>query len=158
MKKIFLYLLPVCFLITSCKKFLEETSPDEIRPSSVEDMSAFMHSDAYPYQTPLEWFSDMLTDDVKSNGIPRTSTGVINTTYISFQENGKGVFAFDPLELEGTTGTVATALDAWKNYYNKIKGCNIVIDYTPKVDGLDAKKMAFAWSGLIPARLLLFLS
>lgn len=148
MKKIFIYLLPVCLLVTSCKKFLEEASPDEIRPSSVEDMSAFMNSDAYPYQTPLEWFSDLLTDDIKSNGIPRTTAGTINTTYIPFQENGKGVFAFDPLELEGTTGAVATVLDAWKNYYNKIKGCNIVIDYTPKVDGLDSRKMALRGQAL----------
>ncbi|WP_127124544.1 RagB/SusD family nutrient uptake outer membrane protein [Pseudoflavitalea rhizosphaerae] len=148
MKKIFIYLLPVCLLATSCKKFLEETSSDEIRPSSVEDMTAFMHSDAYPYTTALEWFSDMLTDDVKSNGLPKNTNGTINTTYIPFQENGKGVFGFDPLELEGTTGSVATAVDAWKNYYNKIKGCNIVIDYTPEVDGLDTKKMALRGQAL----------
>ncbi|WP_343308133.1 RagB/SusD family nutrient uptake outer membrane protein [Chitinophaga niabensis] len=149
MKKILIYLLPVCLLAASCKKFLEETSPDEIRPSSTEDLYAFMISDAYPYAASLEFFSDMLTDDVKSYGMPRNSNGTINTAYSSFYENGKGVFAFDPLELEGSTGTASTALDAWKNYYSRIKGCNIVIDYAAKVKGSDQAKDALRGQALV---------
>ncbi len=149
MKKILIYLLPVCLLATSCKKFLEETSPDEIRPSSTEDLYAFMISDAYPYSATLENFSDMLTDDVKSYGMPRNTNGTINTAYSSYYENGRGIFAFDPQELEGSTGTASTTLDAWKNYYSRIKGCNIVIDYAAKVKGSDQAKDALHGQALI---------
>lgn len=149
MKKILIYLLPICLLAASCKKFLQETSPDEIRPSSTEDLYAFMISDAYPYSAQLETFSDMLTDDMKSYGMPRNANGTINTTFSSYYENGKGVFAFDPQELEGSTGTAATALDAWKNYYSRIKGCNIVIDYAAIVKGSDQAKDALRGQALV---------
>ncbi|QEH39397.1 RagB/SusD family nutrient uptake outer membrane protein [Chitinophaga sp. XS-30] len=135
MNKILIYLLSVCLLATSCKKFLEETSPDEIRPSSTEDLYSLMISDAYPYSLKPDWFSDMLTDDIRSYGMPRNTNGTINTAYGTYYENGKGIFAFDPLELEGATGTAATALDSWKACYGKIKGCNIVIDYAANVSG-----------------------
>lgn len=141
--------MPVCLLASSCKKFLEETSPDEIRPSSTEDLYAFMISDAYPYSASLDLFSDMLTDDVKSYGMPRNTNGTINTTYASFYENGRGVFSFDPLELDGSTGTASTALNAWKNFYSRIKGCNIVIDYAEKVKGTDQAKDALRGQAMV---------
>lgn len=149
MKKILIYLLPLCMMAVSCKKFLEESSPDEIRPSSTEDLYAFMISDAYPYAASLEYFSDMLTDDVKSYGMPRNTNGTINTTYSSYYDNGKAIFAFDPQELEGSTGTAPTALDAWKNYYSRIKGCNIVIDYCEKVNGTETAKNALRGQALV---------
>lgn len=149
MKKILIYLLPLCMMAASCKKFLEESSPDEIRPSSTEDLYAFMIGDAYPYSASLEYFSDMLTDDVKSYGMPRNTNGTINTTYSSYYDNGKAVFAFDPQELEGSTGTSPTVLDAWKNYYSRIKGCNIVIDYCEKVSGTEKAKNALRGQALV---------
>ncbi|MVT10347.1 RagB/SusD family nutrient uptake outer membrane protein [Chitinophaga tropicalis] len=149
MKKLLIYLLPVCLLAGSCKKFLEETSPDEIRPSSTDDLYALMISDAYPYSSSMEDFSDMLTDDIKSYGMPRLTNGELNTAYSSYYENGKGIFSFDPLELEGSQGTAASSLNAWKNCYNKIKGCNIIIDYVDKVSGTDVAKNALRGQALL---------
>lgn len=149
MKKLLIYLLPVCLLAGSCKKFLKESSPDEIRPSSTEDLYSLMISDAYPYTASMENFSDMLTDDIKSYGMPRLSNGNINTAYTSYYENGRGIFSFDPLELEGSQGTAASALDAWKNCYSKIKGCNIIIDYVDKVSGTETAKNALRGQALL---------
>lgn len=142
MKQLIIYLFSICLLASSCKKFLKETSPDEIRPTTTDDLYALMISDAYPYFSSMEDFSDLLTDDIQSYGMPRTWTGALNTTYSSYYQNGMGIFKFDPVELDGSQGTAATALNAWANCYGKIKGCNIIIDYVDNVSGTQKDKNA----------------
>ncbi|WP_343671692.1 RagB/SusD family nutrient uptake outer membrane protein [Chitinophaga sp.] len=142
MKQLIIYLFSICLLASSCKKFLKESSPDEIRPTTTDDLYALMISDAYPYSASMEDFSDMLTDDVRSYGMPRTYTGELNTTYSSYYQNGQGVFRFDATELDGSQGTAATAFNAWARCYSKIKGCNIVIDYVDNVSGTQKDKNA----------------
>ncbi|WPV63797.1 RagB/SusD family nutrient uptake outer membrane protein [Chitinophaga sp. LS1] len=149
MKQLIIYLLPICLLFSSCKKFLKETSPDEIKPTTTDDLYALMISDAYPYTANLEDFSDILTDDVRSYGMPRKSTGEQNTTYSSYYQNGQGVFKYDAEELDGSEGTAATALNAWARYYSKIKGCNIIIDYIDNVSGTQKDKDALVGQSLL---------
>jgi hypothetical protein len=149
MKQLIIYLFSICLLASSCKKFLKETSPDEIKPTTTDDLYSLMISDAYPYTASMEDFSDMLTDDIRSYGMPRSWTGDINTYYSSYYQNGAGIFKFDPTELDGSLGTAATAFDAWARCYNKIKGCNIVIDYVGNVSGSEKDKNALVGQSLL---------
>lgn len=149
MKQLIIYLISICLLASSCKKFLKESSPDEIKPTTTDDLYALMISDAYPYISSMEDFSDLLTDDIRSYGMPRTSAGAINTTYTTYYTNGQGVFKFDPMELDGSQGTAGKALNAWANCYNKIKGCNIIIDYVNNVSGTTKDKNALVGQSLL---------
>lgn len=52
MKKnsLYIWLLGVSFICSSCHDFFKESSQDEIKPSTVEDLRSVMYKEAYPYQ------------------------------------------------------------------------------------------------------------
>lgn len=132
-----LLLLCCSYLFTSCKKFLEETSQDEIRPSSTEDLTQLMNGEAYPYQGIFDTYTDLLTDDIQCTGVP-TINGSYGTAYESYLKNGAPIFTFSPAmfdQNENLNVVGLSGVDSWKAYYSKIKGCNVVLDYVDKVAG-----------------------
>ena len=136
-----LLLLLSSLTFSSCKKFLEERSPDEIKPETVADLQSLMNGEAYPYQMISDTYVDLLTDDIQSNGLGRTFDGNPDEVYLPYLQNGTRVFKWDPRMFDGdpilTLGT-----DSWSIYYTKIKGCNTVIDNLAKVSGSTAQKNA----------------
>ncbi|WP_442589169.1 RagB/SusD family nutrient uptake outer membrane protein [Pedobacter sp. AW31-3R] len=133
-------LILLCTVFGSCKKFLAEYSQDEIRPTTTADLSALMYSDAYPYNVPFDTF-DMLTDDVLCNGAAKGYQDVPVGTYVTALQDGMAMFKFDPMMFEAQS-IIPTGADVYSSYYNKIKGCNVVIDYLDKVSGTETEKNA----------------
>ena len=63
-------LLLVLFMLgfAGCSDFLEESSLDEIRPSSIDDLMQIMVGEVYPLSNTVRSFQDFLTDDVECFG------------------------------------------------------------------------------------------
>ena len=141
------WLLFTALLFTSCRKFLTQTSQDEIRPSTTDDLNQILDGEGYPYITATDGYTDLLTDDIQSTGIPSTNA----SQYTGFETNGAPLFTWDPTAFDSTSGTNIVNLggvDSWKIYYSKIKGCNVVLDYIDKVSGTDQQKNALRGQAL----------
>ena len=55
--------------LSSCGSFFEESSQDEIKPSTVEDLQATFFHDGYPYNLVSDSYLNLLTDEVQNNGL-----------------------------------------------------------------------------------------
>jgi hypothetical protein len=126
-------LISLLFL-SSCGNFFDESSQDEIKPSVIKDLEGVMYKEAYPYQITSPNFLIMLTDEVQCNGL-------LDDHYSTQHANGVPVFTFQPDMFDGTLTFPSTA-NAWKIYYEKIMGCNVVKDYVDNVSGTDKEKNA----------------
>ena len=156
MKKYIIYILlilTVSLPLGSCKKFLEESSQDELRPTTTDDLASLLYSDAYPYGLITDTYTDLLTDDIQNNGVQQLN-GVPNPTYLPFSNYGTPVFAWSPYMFDNTSGTAGANLsdlsgvNSWSIYYTKIKGCNVVLDYINTVSGTDQVKNAITGQAL----------
>ena len=143
--KHYIWLLVAGLLLTSCKKFLTQTSKDELIPASTADLTQLMNGEAYPYQTVMDSYIDLLTDDIQCAGIPMVNGSPAIATYSSYLNNGAPVFTWDPSMFDSAQSVNVVTLtggDSWKTYYGKIKGCNVVLDYLDKVSGTETEKNA----------------
>ena len=52
----------IAWMLVSCNDFLEESSQDEVRPTTVEDLMQVMIGEAYPMETKFSRFLDHLTE------------------------------------------------------------------------------------------------
>ena len=146
------WLLLTGFLFTSCKKFLEQTSQDEIIPSTADDLTQLLNAEGYPYNLVVDNYTDLLTDDVQCTGIPAGLPASQVPTYTMYLNNGASLFTWNPSMFD-STGTATNTLglagsDSWKIYYGRIKGCNVVLDYLDKVSGNDQQKNALRGQAL----------
>jgi starch-binding outer membrane protein, SusD/RagB family len=145
MKHSLIYITVLIFAaltLGSCKKFLKESSPDEIRPTTTQDLYSLMIGSAYPYQTPMDYYLDLLTDEIKCNGLPLLANGQPNTTYSGNLTNGTLLFTWDPAMFDRTGAALLYDQDSWQIYYKLINGCNLIKDYVGKVSGTEKEKNA----------------
>lgn len=116
----------------SCKKFLEESSQDEIVPTTVQDLGYLMSGEGYPYQVDLNTLVNMLSDDVMCNG------GQGQTNFVPVTRYGKAPYSWtktmfeDVITMEMTAKEVA---NPWQLFYEQISACNVVLDHVDKVSG-----------------------
>ena len=140
MKKLMIFCLILSTMVLgSCKKFLEEYSQDEMRPSNADELASLMYSDAYPYNRGMDTF-DLLTDDIQSNGLASTSAGPV-PAYVTPLANGTPMFTFDPT-MFNINNVIPAGANAYEIYYGKIKGCNVVMDQLDNVTGTQQAKNA----------------
>lgn len=135
MKKIFLMLLCPA-LLWGCKDFLDETSQDEFRPKTVAELMRVAYGEAYPVNEADRFvpFLDLLTDDVQSN------YSGLHASDISALKQGEPAFTwawemFDKMAVAGSAGA-----EAYQKYYDKIMGCNVVLDYCGDMIGTEAER------------------
>lgn len=129
MKNILFLLLLLGFV--SCSDFLEESSQDEVRPSTADDLMQVMVGEGYPMDYFQYAYSDFFTDDVQCNGAGGEET------LESSVENIYPLFSWaDDMYEKMTDGMYNT----WQICYNKIMGCNTVIDYMDRVTGEEKTK------------------
>ena len=125
MKDIGLFLVLLLILV-GCDDFLEESSQDEVRPSTVEDLVQLMAGEAYPFSRLTLSYNDMLTDDMQCNGAQGQDILVagIEEWYpvFTWQDN-----MYEELESED--------VNTWQTFYHKIMGCNTVLGYLDRVVG-----------------------
>ena len=144
MKKIIYILLLTVITSSGCKKFLEEQSQDEVRPSTVQDLNSVMSADGYPYSstsnpaTRLNLMADMITDDVQCFG------GQGQTNYELVARRGKGPFTWSPQMFEdvllGDGLNNTSNVNSWAIIYKRIAGCNVVLSYVDRVSGPRSEK------------------
>lgn len=119
--------------VSGCKKFLEEYSQDEVRPSSASDLQQLMIGEVYPIKTHFIKYIDLMTDDVTSNFVNEE-----NTLYRLY--NGEPAFTWRADMFETMKDKGLAAIDTYDHYYRCIKGCNVVLDMIEKVSGSEADK------------------
>lgn len=138
MKKYFKYLTLICLTISSvsCKKgFLEESSQDLVRPTTTAALNQLMTGEAYALATnaPLNNFLDLLTDDIQSDYF---NNPVITTSLNKYAS----VFTWQRNMIDKLLEIAPEGNNLWYNYYNRIKGCNVVLDYVDGVEGSQMEK------------------
>lgn len=123
-------------LSAGCSDFLEESSQDEVRPATVQDMEQVLLGEIYMDATNndnwgnfLHGYSYMLTDDYQCNG-PREG---MEDTDRSTLEQGRYAFSWARDMFDESGG--GDKIFLWDELYQRIKGCNVVIDYLDKVTG-----------------------
>src|SRR5689334_10549141 len=96
-----IFLLSV-IILSSCKKFLSESSQDEIRPTTTSDLNSLLIGTAYPYRNSLDIYLDLLTDDIQCNGLPKATSGEPLTAFRTYLQAGYYLFRFDPMMFDQT--------------------------------------------------------
>lgn len=91
---LYVWLWGILFICSSCHDFFKESSQDEIKPSTVEDLRSVMYKEAYPYQFASDSYLMLLTDEIQCNGS-------LNEMYATKHENGTPVFTFNPMMFDG---------------------------------------------------------
>lgn len=116
----------------SCGDFLEESSQDEIKPTTTEDLAAVLYSDAYPYLFTSDSYLILLTDEVQCNGIKHEN-------YTDRFRLGEPIFCFDSEMADGNK-SFNDDENSWKNWYSLIMGCNVVLDNVDDMTGSETEK------------------
>lgn len=127
----------LCCLSISCKKFLEESSQDELKPSTIQEMNQLMAGEGYPYHTNLSVLLNIVTDDVENYG------GQGYSGYESVVRKGHAPYTWskdmvEVLQLNGMTNS--TYVNSWKTIYQRIAGCNVIISFVGQVSGKKEEK------------------
>lgn len=134
--------LPIILFIllggTSCKKFLAQKSQSDLTPVTTEDYSQLLFGTGYPLS--VDVFAEQLLfmdDDIQSySGGP---------TDLNSEQQPLPIFSWQPdyyqqVTNNGFAGVAATNMNAYKNYYKHIAGCNIAIQYADSTLGPQADK------------------
>lgn len=132
MKKIFLYIIlmvAVCGF-QSCSDFLKESSQDEVRPSTIEELEQLLLGEGYIKGRDIFNYLELLTDNVQ-NGY--TS----EPTQLDFLMQGAPVYKWDKDMYEQMAERNVIGHESWETLYKYIMGCNVVLDMIPKVDGTE---------------------
>lgn len=118
-----------------CSDFLEEKSQSEVRPSNVTDMEKIMEGEAYFVAADAPLFNtktEMFTDDM----------GCVDKDELSYEmenkEKKRWFFSWDRMMFDEQGG--GEDLTVWTTPYERIMGCNIVLDYMDEMRGEEAHK------------------
>ena len=125
-RKLLLMLFVLSFV--GCSDFLEESSQDEVRPSSIDDLMQIMVGEVYPMSNTIRGFQDFLTDDVECFGAQNQE--ILEAPI----ENMYWLFSWSNEMFDEGAG-VHDKTNVWKVYYNKIMGANTVLEYIDEVKG-----------------------
>ena len=138
MKKYFKIILLICLTLsfTACKKgFLEESSQDLVRPTTTAALNQLMMGEAYALSATsnINDYLDLLTDDIQSDFYA-------NSTIVAGLNKYAPVYTWQRNMIDKLIEVSPTYSNTWYNYYARVKGCNIVLDYVDGVTGSDAEK------------------
>ena len=131
--------LSICF--SGCNDFLEESSQDEVRPSTVDELMQLMVGEVFPMDNQTCVYLDLLTDDVDCNGDQGFDQFVLSV------ERARYIFAWEEdmyEQLEGMNGTTS-----WADFYARIMGCNTILGYLDRVEGSDLAKANLKGQALV---------
>lgn len=127
--------LSACLVLmaTGCSQFLEESSNDEVRPSTANELEQLLLGEGYSSDDYFMPYLEVLTDDVESNYDAKT---------VNLLQAGASVFTWkeDMNEIMVTGPKKVAKTDTWEKCYAHIMGCNVVLDMLDRVDGSEAEK------------------
>lgn len=136
MNNIFKFIIAIGLLVvaTSCEKFLEEVSQDQIVPKTVYDYSELLLGEGYIRNSQsIHTYLELMTDDVKSH-YARPSLLSSDT-----RDTGFGYFTWQP-QPELTMGGPIANDKSWQTYYKSIVIANIVIAQVDDASGSTEEK------------------
>ena len=117
------------WMLVGCDGFLDEYSITEVRPTELTDIEQLLLGDAYldAGQKEVQYnIMDIFTDDIKCNGLG-------NEGFRTYFENMRWRFLWDADMFNNAGGGYDAA--CWELPYNKILGCNIVLDCLDDMTG-----------------------
>ena len=133
-KKIELILLSVALTaLTACGDFLEESSQDEVRPSTVSDLQQLLLGEGYLLTSPLTPYLELLTDNVEN-----FYTDSPNQQ--AYVKAGQWPFTWEPELINRLKEQDVAYYNTWANAYSYIKGCNVVLDMIDEATGSEAER------------------
>ncbi|MBO9632972.1 MAG: RagB/SusD family nutrient uptake outer membrane protein [Chitinophagaceae bacterium] len=114
--------------LSSCKKFLEEQTQDQLVPKSTRDYSEMLFGDGYPRTLDPMVISTFLMDDDVSNYTDKTYGD--RPDYLNDVNTIIDVYAWQPdffeqLNSRGVPGM--RDYNSWYTYFSKISACNIAL-------------------------------
>ncbi|HVI44199.1 MAG TPA: RagB/SusD family nutrient uptake outer membrane protein [Chitinophaga sp.] len=125
-------ILAIILCCSGCKKFLEQSSPDEFIPATIADLQKVLAREGYPpANRPFHPYFSLLDDDVKC---------VTPDPYASNWKQGQPAFTwsrdlYSEMQINGDRDA-----DTYGKYYQRIKGCNVVLDMIRQAKGEQAEK------------------
>ena len=136
MKKIYLGVWLLCFILAyGCNDFLEESSQDEIHPSSVEDMeqitqgSCYFNPDAHGAGgVNFYHITDIFTDDIQCYGVGTTNN---QTEY----ESKDAMFRWSSYMFWNDDRGDGDKPAFYQYPYQGIGSCNVVLDFLDQMEG-----------------------
>lgn len=145
----FTFSLAALLLLTGCKKFLKETSQDEMTPTTTTSLNELLAKEGYPYVASAYYASDgfsfcnylnLMDDDMHlQNMVAYNNVTTYVKPFYVWSDNAYIEAALPPTgSSSGVAG--ATVSNPYQQIYNRIRGCNIVIEMLPQVSGPDADK------------------
>lgn len=131
MKSVILTIVGACtmWFMSGCDGFLDEYSVSEVRPTELTDIEQLLLGDAYLDANQNEVMyniMDIFTDDIQCNGLT-------NESFRSYFEETHWRFLWDRNMFDAAGGGYDEAF--WELPYNKILGCNIVLDCLDEMTG-----------------------
>ncbi len=139
----------IAFLLLSCDKFLEPSSPDLYVPKTVKALREMLIGSAYPDASIKSRFTfsmqQFYSDDNEMRGAWEygDENGVFNIDISSNPQNFmdlKYVYHWYPSADSYITGNPFNFIDLWSANFELILACNAALDYVDKVEGSDEDK------------------
>lgn len=128
-------------VLAGCSDFLDEFSQDEVRPSTVSDMEELLLGEGYLNGAEmLNGIMDIFTDDIQCNGVD-------GNNFRNYYDNMKWRFMWDKNMFADEGG--GYDMSFWELPYQKILGCNIVLDYLDKVNGKEEMRESLRGEALV---------
>lgn len=125
-------LLTLCMF--GCSDFLKESSQDEVRPATTNDLEQLLLGEGYLRDEYIANYLDLLTDDIENNYSDDISQqGLLPA--------GAPIFSWQKDMYERMAQNNTYGRDTWERLYGKIKGCNVVLDALENVSGSDGEKL-----------------
>ena len=136
--KICIFLLALW--LAGCNDFLTESSQDEVKPSTVEDLEQILLGDAYLNDYNIYNITFLFTDDAQCNGL-------FSNAYEEQFNKDRWKFTWsDKMFTDEGAGYDA---NFWEVPYKGIWGCNIVLDNLDKVEGNDRLRASIRGEALV---------
>ena len=141
--------LTALLLFTGCRKFLKEASQDEMTPTTTTSINELLAKEGYPYVATAATASDgyslcnylnLMDDDMHMQYYSTDLTNYVKPFY-KWSDNAY---------VEAAAGASSGgALNPYENLYNRIRGCNVVMDMLPDVSGPEADKEQIKGEALV---------
>ena len=133
--------LAVLLLLTGCKKYLKEVSQDELTPTTTSSLNELLAREGYPYVATGLYGSDgyslcnylnLMDDDMHLQNYYPSTTSLAYTKPFYVWSN--------TVYTDVGAASGGGASNPYQNIYNRIRGCNVVMDMLSEVSGPDADK------------------
>ncbi|MDR0543838.1 MAG: RagB/SusD family nutrient uptake outer membrane protein [Odoribacteraceae bacterium] len=137
MKYKILSTLVACLLASACSDFLEEKSQDEVIPKTTTDFRELLLGSGYPTTTDPAYFLNYMDDDIElfftyhlgDLSFIGSTDAVAHFPRYTWQPY------FDDQNGLGQAINEDPASTAYYRYYERVKGCNAVLDYIDEAIG-----------------------